>query len=224
MPARACVRIALACRPSPSPLPTEGLKRQCDDARDGYREALDRPNPPPSSSLRRTLVEIGEPSQQKTLAGWTRSFGGVAFGVPYRTRPVRWNWLSKLVRQVPCNFRSHSLLLYVCGRKEGGKVNCSDVGGGDEGEEQGGEGWLAPPVYPNYPLKSSLNGASCALNHQDLRCLALLVSGLPFNELRLMIWSPIVRGADHSVVRCWARRRRSATRLYKSSAAWGLCP
>ena len=48
----------------------------------------------------------------------------------------------------------------MCERREvGQKVNCSDVSGGDEEEEQGGEGWLAPPVYLDYPLTSSLNGA-----------------------------------------------------------------
>ena len=80
--------------------------------------------------------------------------------------------------------RSHSLPLYVCERREvGQKVNCSDVGGGDEEEEQGGEGWLAPPVYLDYPLTSSLSGAPCALNHRDLQCLTLLVSlSLPLSS------------------------------------------
>ena len=69
MPARACVRLALACTPSPSPLPTEGLKRQCGDARDGYREALDRSNPPPVLLLSRfsNCPGIFQLSLHKTL-------------------------------------------------------------------------------------------------------------------------------------------------------------
>ena len=68
-------------------------------------------------------------------------------------------------------------------------MNCSDVDGGDEGEEQGGERWLAPPVYPDYPLMS--NCRCCTLCFPDEISLAL--AGFVFLFLLLSVVLPFPR-------------------------------